>query len=100
MKTLLKVDIHGIVSYINLGFRPAILGLGGVLSAQLFWLLVLVVLFIFFVIKNCLATVSNEEKEKLMNKNTSVWVLSFFDAASAAMMGLVVNTVSGSIPLT
>jgi len=35
-----------------------------------------------------------------MNKNTLVWVLSFFDAASAAMMGLVVNTVSGLIPLT
>lgn len=100
MKTILKVDIHGIIGYIDPSFRPAILGLGGVLSAQLSWLLVLVVLFIFFVTKNCLATVSNEEKEKLMKKNTSVWVLSFFDAASAAMMGLVVNTVSGSIPLT
>jgi hypothetical protein len=35
-----------------------------------------------------------------MNKKTSIWVLSFFDAASAAMMGLVVNVASGSIPLT
>lgn len=76
------------------------LGFGGVVSAQLFWLLVLIVLFVFFFIKNYLATVSIEEKEKLMNKNTLIWVLSFFDAASAAMMGLVVNAVSGSTPLT
>ncbi|PWW10402.1 hypothetical protein DFO57_11319 [Pantoea sp. AG702] len=76
------------------------LGLVGNLNAQLFWLLVLMVMFVFFVIKNYLATVSPEEKEKLMNKNTYVWVLSFFDAATAAMMCFVVNAACGSTPLT
>lgn len=94
------VDIYSYFIYVYLSFRPAGLGIGGVVSAQLFWLLVFIVLFIFYVIKNYLATVSIEEKEKLMNKNTLVWVLSFFDAASTAMMGLVVNSVSGSTLLT
>jgi hypothetical protein len=35
-----------------------------------------------------------------MNKNLHILVLSFFDAVSTAIMGLVVNSVSGATPLT
>lgn len=35
-----------------------------------------------------------------MNNKLFVWVLSFFDAASTAGMGLVVNTATGATPLT
>lgn len=76
------------------------LGLVGNTNAQLFWLLILIVLYVFYVIKNCLALNGTEEKGKLMNKNATIWVLSFFDAASTAIMGFVVNAASGSTPLT
>lgn len=35
-----------------------------------------------------------------MSKKLYIWVLSFFDATSAAIMGLVVNSASGATPLT
>lgn len=35
-----------------------------------------------------------------MNKNLHIMVLSFFDTVSTAIMGLVVNSVSGPTPLT
>lgn len=72
-----------------MGFTPIVV----------FWLLVLIVLFVFYCIKNYLATISSEEKEKHMDKNLYIWILSFFDAASTAIMGLVVNSIGGASPL-
>lgn len=34
-----------------------------------------------------------------MDKNLYIWILSFFDAASTAIMGLVVNSIGGASPL-
>ncbi|AXC64329.1 hypothetical protein DOE63_00775 [Salmonella enterica subsp. diarizonae serovar 59:z10:-] len=82
------------------GFRLAQLGLVGSVLVCLFWLLVLTVLYVFYCIKNNLALTNIEEKEKHMNKNLHIMVLSFFDTVSTAIMGLVVNSVSGATPLT
>ncbi|EAA7929669.1 hypothetical protein A2I42_11140 [Salmonella enterica] len=82
------------------GFRLAQLGLVSSVPTCLFWLLVLTVLYVFYCIKNNLALTNIEEKEKHMNKNLHIMVLSFFDTVSTAIMGLVVNSVSGATPLT
>lgn len=75
------------------------LGCGSFISV-LFWVLVLSVLFIFSCIKNRLAVASTEEKETMMNKKLFIPVLSFFELVSVVITGLVVNSASGSAPLT
>lgn len=84
----------------SLCFKLAKLGLVGFPPKLFFWLLVLIVLFVFYCIKNYMMLISTEEKEKLMNKNLYILVLSFFEAVSTGIMGLVVNSIGGTTPLT
>ncbi|MCS5931775.1 hypothetical protein LNQ03_09245 [Klebsiella pneumoniae subsp. pneumoniae] len=72
---------------LTLALGQAILGLGGVFKCAAILATRPRGSIHIFVTKNCLATVSNEEKGEAYEKKYSVWVLSFFDAASAANDG-------------